>query len=160
MKLVHLFAIAIVCQCSLGQAAVFTSSTTLNQSFQTSISVRSSLTHPSLSDTSGRSYSRSITSGINSATFSADTDADNGFISAMQFKPIGLPGAATFSRSLNYQRVVVDVPADFPNPPVTHVENSVFQERIQLDTPTNVTPMLVNSTVDPLLPVNGGARGL
>jgi hypothetical protein len=157
MKSVYFFAIAFVIQCSFGQAAVFTSTTTFNQSFQRSFVPLTIYNNLLRNTSSSQGYSMSITSGINSANFSADTDADNGYVTSMQFKPIGLPGPTTLSRSLNYQRLVVDVPANFPLPPVTHVENSVFQERLIFDSPTIVTPTLVNSTVDPLAAIGDGS---
>jgi hypothetical protein len=153
MKLVHLLAIAIVFQCSLGQAAVYTSTTTINQSFQTDFQPFSVLDHPSLNGSSFNSHLFWISSGVNSASFSTDTVADHGQVTGIQFKPIGLPGPATFSRNVSVQRLVVDVPADFPLPPVTHFETDVYRERIQFDTPTNVTPALANSTVNPLFPI-------
>lgn len=155
MKCFPILAVATILaiHCSLGHAAVFTSTTTLNQSHTRSFFPTTRLTDEIAKVDESRTYVTSISSGVNTASFSADTTADNGTITGFAFKSIGLPGPTNFTRSVTAKRLVVDVPADFPNPPVTHIESFTFQERVVFDTQTSVTPMFASSTTNSLFSI-------
>jgi len=85
-----------------------------------------------------------------------DTDSDKGYISDLQFKPLTLTPVMR-EQDATAERIVVDVPANFPIPAVTHVEKQQFSDRITITGIMGMTPDLATSTMDKLLPLNNFA---
>ncbi len=70
----------------------------------------------------------------------------------MQFKPYTM-SPITVGQSATASRIVVDVPADFPIPAVTHVEQQLFSDSFKITGVMAATPSLDSSTNDNLKPL-------
>jgi hypothetical protein len=151
---IAIIAVAFSLQCSLTRGAVFSSTATLNQSFSTFISYTSRFTDPArpFSNFDSSNFTR-LSSGVNSASVMVDTDLDMGFVSGMQFKPFTVP-TSTNTHNMTIQRVVVDVPGNFPIPPVTHVETTQYSDKISITQVAPATPTLASSTTGAITPLN------
>jgi len=92
-----------------------------------------------------------LSSGVNSASVAVDTDSDTGFISGLDFKPFDMTSLMN-TRNVSFQQTIVDVPANFPIPGVTHIETRSFEERFTITGVAPATPTLASSTTSPLKP--------
>jgi hypothetical protein len=136
---------------SAARAASFSSTSILNQTFTRQLSYNSRFTNSEVGVNSSQSTSTNLSSGVNSASVTADTATDTGQISGFAFKPFSLP-ASTRVRNVNVQRLIVDVPADFPNPAITHIETDVYHERFNITGLAPATAALESSDTGAILP--------
>lgn len=147
------FIFAILCvvfalPCSSLRAGTFNSTSMLNQTFNQQILVFTRITDAALGINRSESISPQLSSGINSATISADTVSNSGSIIGLDFKQFSLP-ASSLNHDVSVRRLVVDVPGDFPDPGMSHYEDEKYKARVTITGVAPSTP-IASSTIAPL----------
>jgi hypothetical protein len=141
---------------SVGEGALVSSSKSFSQQMTNSFYIQSYAYIPNGTPIYQRPFGGEgkLLAGVASATVTTDTAADTGVVDAMELTPFSLTPSSKsgeFSTSIT----VVEEPANFPLPAVTHTYSGQWQEIISFNGVTGDSPTFASSAAAALTPYIG-----